>query len=182
MQKSSLLLVTWIVYTAVLSLIWFLRVGVAMTLLLAVIGSLIGFVLPILLDILLPKVMDGSAEANRSFATSVLKESAQQLQAGNLHAASAPRTPLRSYPLLLAYLGATVYVITSTQSWFGKGFVLGLGLSLVADLFFYRKNASLLRERWFSVFRTNLTDSELSLFVRISTVVFGILTVVAALA
>lgn len=173
-----MLIITWFVYVAVLSFIWFVRFHNPLSIVIAVIGSLAGFVLPIMLDVLLPRIIDGSAKADTSFAKDVLRASAYELKQGNVHSINVPRTPLRSYPLLFAYFVAAIFVITSTQNWFGKGFVLGLGISLVGDIFISRA-ATTLRERWFSVFRTNLTDLELGYFVWVVVGTFGLLSFLA---
>lgn len=181
MQKNTALIAGWIVFAAVLAVIWFLRLQSIPTVVFALLASLIGFVLPIFLDILLPKIMDGSAQTSTSFAKEVLQAGADQVKQGNIHQSDPPKTPLRSYPLLVAYIVASIFVITSTQNWFGRGFVMGLGFSLVGDIFFSR-NPITLRERWFSVFRTNLSDGELRYFVWITIASFGVLTLLAALA
>jgi hypothetical protein len=179
MQKNLGLVLSWVLYMLVLAIVWYLRLQSVMTVGIAGLGSLIGFLLPILLDVLLPKMMDGSATTSSAFAKDVLAQSAASLRAGNLHTASAPQTPLRSYPLLAAYMAAAFFVISSTQNWFGRGFVIGLGLSLVLDIFLSR-NPEILRERWFSVFRTNLSDRELSYFVWAVIAIFGLLTLFSA--
>lgn len=181
MQKNQKVLIAGILYIVLLSIVWYLRLQVIMTVALSLVGSIVGFLLPIVLDVLLPRMMDGSAKVDGTFAKDILHESADQLKQGNIHATNAPQTPLRSYPLLVAYFAAAIFVITSTQNWFGRGFVLGLGFSLVADIFFSRA-PGILRERWFSVFRTNLTDGELQYFVAIVIGAFALLSVFAAFA
>lgn len=180
MQKNTALAIGWIVYMAVLVTAWFLRTQDFVVISLALGGSFIGFLLPIVLDVLLPKMMDGSAVIGSDFAKGIVTESVQQIRQGNLSQNEVKKTPLRSYPLLLAYFAATIFIISSTQNWFGRGFVLGLGFSLIADIVVYRSSV-LLRDRWFSVFRTNLTDAELQYFVWIVVGVFGVLSVLSAL-
>lgn len=180
MRKNSILIVSWIAYIAILSVIWYLRFSTVLSVAFAVVGSAIGFLFPIVLDVLLPKIIDGSVKAETSFAKDVLQASADQLKQGNIHSTDAPETPLRSYPLLFAYFVAAIFVITSTQNWFGKGFVLGLGFSLVGDIFTSRVPMTL-RERWFSVFRTNLTDVELKYFVWVTVAAFGLISFLSAM-
>lgn len=179
MRKNSTLIVAWVLYVVILSVIWYLKLQNVLSVTLSIVGGFIGFVLPILLDVLLPKMMDGSAKVDTTFAKDILQASAYQLKQGNIHASNAPKTPLRSYPLLFAYFVAAVFVITSTQNWFGRGFVLGLGFSLVGDIYISRIPV-VLRERWFSVFRTNLSDLELRYFVWVVVGAFGLISLLAA--
>ncbi len=180
MQKSAILFLTWVLYTLILALLWFFRSHSVVNVGVAVAGSLIGFLLPVLLDVLLPKIVSGSAKADTDFAKEVLQESAEQMRQGNIHSETAPVTPLRSYPLLFGYLLAAIFVISSTSSWFGRGFVLGLGLSLVLDLLLSRKPVEYLKARWFSVFHANLSEKEFDYFVWVSAGVFVILTILSA--
>lgn len=179
MRKNSTLIVAWILYSVALSALWYLRVQNVVSVGLAVAGSLVGFLLPIVLDVLLPKIIDGSAKADTTFAKDILTASANQLKQGNVHSLDVTQTPLRSYPLLLAYFAATIFIITSTQNWFGRGFVLGLGFSLISDIYISRAPVSL-RDRWFSVFKTNLSDVELRYFTWIIIAVFGVISLIAA--
>ncbi|MEP7166872.1 MAG: hypothetical protein ABI758_02760 [Candidatus Woesebacteria bacterium] len=181
MQKNVVLFLGWILYTLVLSLIWYFRLGVPLTVGIAALGSFVGFVLPVFLDVLLPKIMAGDVKINTSTAKDVLQQGASQVRQGNLVPTNAPQTPLRSYPLLAGYFLTAFFVITSTNNFFGRGFVMGLGLSLMMDLFLYRHPLELLKERWFSVFHANLTEPEFDYFVYGAIGVFGILTVLSAI-
>ncbi len=180
MNKTAYLICAWPAFTLILSLLWYLRLNDFVIIGLAALGSLVGFLLPVFLDVLLPYMMTGSAKMDKTFATQVIRESLTQVKTGNLHNEQVISTPLRSYPLLFAYMFAALFVITSTQNWFGRGFVLGLGFSLVADIFFAR-DPLILRPRWFSVFHTNLSDVQLKYFVYITIGGFGVLTLLAIL-
>lgn len=57
---------------------------------------------------------------------------------------------------------------------------MGLGLSLMLDLFLSRRPIEALKERWFSVFHANLSEKEFDYFVFGVIGVFGFLTLLAA--
>jgi hypothetical protein len=180
MQKNVTLFLSWILYTLILSFIWYFRLGVLITVSLAALGSFIGFILPVFLDVLLPKIIGGDMKYDRATAKEVLQEGASQVRAGNMVPDVAPKTPLRSYPLLAGYFLTALFVITSTGNFFGRGFVMGLGLSLMLDLFLSRRPVEMLKERWFSVFHANLSEKEFDYFVFGVIGVFGLLTLLAA--
>lgn len=144
-----------------------------------VIGGLVGFLLSMVFDELVPRMVEGKANVNAEFAKQVLQSSAREIRQGNVYKSNVYGSPLRSYPLLVAYILAALLVITSSTNFFGKGVVLGIGLCLVLDLFLSRTPASYLRQRWFSVFRTNLSDRELQYFVWGVVGVFGVLTLLS---
>ncbi len=180
MQTKLLFFLTWAIYTGVLSLILFLRLQTLSGLLLQLAGSLIGLLLPLFIDVLLPRIQDGSAKPDITVAKDVLKQGTNTVLSGSIYHEGQEGSLLRSYPLLLGYFIAAFFVITSTQNWFGRGFVLGLGLFLVTDLYL-SKNPETLRKRWFSVFHTRLNDTELKYFVFASIGTFGILTLFSVL-
>jgi hypothetical protein len=98
---------------------------------------------------------------------------------GNLQNAQAPRTPLRSYPLLLSYLAIALLIMSSSHDLFPRGFIVGLGFSLMADLVLSRRPIEHLKDRWFSVFRANLSEKEFDYFIAIMTGAYALLTVIA---
>lgn len=168
-----------VLYTLVFSLVTYMRVTSPVIVGLTVVGLLIGFILPLFLDALIPRLMDGSAKASPGFAKDVLSQGAANVAQGNVYIESQKGSPLRSYPLLFGYVLAAIFVISSTQNWLGRGVVLGLGLSLVLDIVISR-NPTVLRARWFSIFHTRLNDKELEYFVWTVVVGFGLLTFLAA--
>ncbi len=179
MQKNVVLFLGWILYALVLSFLWYFRFHDFLIVGFAALGSLIGFVLPVFLDILLPRIMAGNIKMDMSSAKEVLQAGASQVRAGNMVPTTAPKTPLRSYPLLAGYFLTAFFVITSTGNFFGRGFVVGLGLSLMMDLFLSRRPIESLKERWFSVFHANLTEQEFDYFVFACLGVFAVLTILA---
>lgn len=181
MQKNVALFLGWVLYTLVLSLVWYFRFTDFLIVGLAALGSLIGFILPVFLDVLLPRMMAGGMKVDATLAKEVFREGASQVRAGNMVPTTAPKTPLRSYPLLAGYFMSAFFVITSTGNFFGRGFVMGLGLSLMLDLFLSRRPIEMLKERWFSVFHANLTEQEFDYFVYACLGVFAVLSILAIL-
>lgn len=178
MQKTAMFLLIGLLYTLLFSIATYLRSQTIIATGLTAAGLGLGFILPMFLDVLIPKLMDGSAKAERQFAQDMLKEGAANIVAGNVYTESQAGSPLRSYPLLFGYALAAIFVLTSTNNWFGRGVVLGLGFALVLDLVASRKPADYLRRRWFSVFHTRLTDQELQYFVWGCAGLFVILSVI----
>lgn len=84
-----------------------------------------------------------------------------------------------SYPFLFAFGLVALYVVTSTDSWFGRAMVLGMGIRLVADLFVSNRDKQILKQRWFTAFATRLSDTELDIFVYGTLALFILLTVIS---
>lgn len=180
MKHLTVYSIVWLLYVTGISLFsLFIKQVEFVFIVWSVIGSLVGFALPILLDVVLPHLISGSATPTKEFMGTVVQQSMTSVKQGNVYSASVPPTPLRSYPLLLGYAITALFVITSTQNYLGRGFVLGLGLSLVLDLWISKNPSSYLRQRWFSVFKTNLNDQELSFFVFGVVVIFSLFTIIA---
>lgn len=179
MRKNSLLFAGWIGLTAFMCLAWFLRSHPILQIGFSVVGSLIGFVLPVFLDILLPKFMTGHIDLNSSMAKDVLSQGVTQVREGHIQSDQAPKTPLRSYPLLLSYMAIALLIMSSSHDLFPRGFIVGLGFSLVADLVMSRRPIEHLKDRWFSVFHANLSDKEFDYFIAIMTGAYILITIVA---
>lgn len=84
-----------------------------------------------------------------------------------------------SYPFLFAFAAVAFYVVTSSESWFGRALVLGMGLRLVADLFISNRDKQILKQRWFTAFATRLSDGELNIFVYGTVALFIFITVLS---
>lgn len=181
MQKNFQLLLGWIVLAVLLSVVSYLKSHNLFAVGLLIAGSLSGVIIPVFLDILLPKIMKADTKINASMASDTLKEGMAVMKQGTIHSSGSVPTPLRSYPLLGAYVLSAFFIITSTGSYLGRGFVLGLGLSLVFDLWLSRRPIEYLKERWFSVFHANLSDKEFDYFVFGSLGIYGILVLLGIL-
>ncbi len=84
-----------------------------------------------------------------------------------------------SYPFLFAFGAVALYIATSSDNWFGKALVLGMGLRLVADLFISNRDKQILKQRWFTAFATRLSDMELDIFVYGTVALFVFITILA---
>lgn len=182
MKNHVVYFATWGLYISILSLLFFFIKDVQLFFLFSFItGSFLGFVIPIVLDVVLPMYMKGTATLSKETVQTVVEQTANQVKSGNVYDKNLMPTPLRSYPLLFGYFVMAVFIITSTSNWIGTGFVLGLGLYLALDLWFSKTPTDYLRKRWFSVFHTNLSDTELRYFVWGSIGGFGIITLLSVL-
>lgn len=125
-------------------------------------GSALGMLLPKLVTVI-AEIYFKSDEAHRSPLarfTALMWQDAYSL---------VPSTEMGqmiySYPFLFAYGVVALYVVTSSDGWFGKALVLGMALRFVCDLFVSNRDKQILKQRWFSAFAAKLSDVELDVFV-----------------
>lgn len=175
MQLKVRLLVVWALYSTLLIIgTGSYRGNIAQMVIIAL-GTLFGMLLPKLicaLSELLSQekvVLDGPTL--RTFAQTMVHDplvERPKTQTGQM---------IYSYPFLFAFALISLYIVTSSSVWFGKAVVLGMGLRLCIDIVMSGQDKTRLRERWFSIYQTRLSDSELSFFVYGSIVVWVALTI-----
>lgn len=175
MQLKARLFILWFLYAALL--IWgtgALPTNLPKAVLIAM-GSLFGMVLP--------KLVSAAAEVylvpqpGRSTFSRFFELFWQETH--TLMPSTKVGQLLYSYPFLFAFGIVALYVVTSTDSWFGRALVLGMGLRLVADLFVSNRDKQILKQRWFTAFATRLSDAELDVFVYGSLALFILLTIIS---
>lgn len=176
MKQSLHFLLPWILFSVLTTIVFFFKTTQVLYAGMILAGLTIGFIVPFFIDAITPKIVGKKLEVDAAMAKDALSEGTSELVAGHFYSDSQTASLLRSYPLLAGYWVAAVLVITSSTSIFGKGFILGLGLFLMIDLFLSREPA-ILKRRWFATFRTGFTDHELSYFVWVNIAVFSIFSV-----
>lgn len=173
MKQTLRFLLPWILFTLIITIVFFFKTSQISVTAMILAGLIVGFIVPFFIDAILPKISGKKLEVDASLAKDVLSQGASELVAGHFYSESQSGSLLRSYPLLGGYWVAAILVITSSTSFFGKGFILGLGLFLMIDLYLSREPADLKR-RWFSTFKTGFTDQELNYFVWGNIAVFAV--------
>ncbi|HSW89605.1 MAG TPA: hypothetical protein VLH19_01905 [Patescibacteria group bacterium] len=171
----------WILFTVVSTLLIFLRRSDLISAGLFALGVGIGFICSVLIDVLFPSSNGQIPAVSKEQVRQVISQTVSEVKTVGTYKQVQARNPLRSYPALAAYFVAAFFVISSTSSFLGRGVVLGLGLSLVTDLYISKTSLAGLRSRWFSLFPVNLSDSELVIFVWLVCGVFSVLSLIAVL-
>ncbi len=87
----------------------------------------------------------------------------------------------RSTIFILLLVPLSFFVITSTSGTLGKGFVLGLILGIVQEMWLLKKNENLFQSRFLSQLKKNLNSSQHELLVLIATGYFLLISVWSAL-
>ncbi|MBP9700648.1 hypothetical protein KBD71_05205 [Candidatus Woesebacteria bacterium] len=180
MKHTLRFLLPWILFTLVITIVFFFKTSQIITTVMILAGLIIGFILPLFIDAIIPKISGKKLEVDATLAKDVLTQGTSELVAGHFYSESQSGSLLRSYPLLGGFWVAAILVITSSTSMFGKGFILGLGLFLMIDLFLSREPATL-KQRWFSTFKTGFTDQELHFFVWGNIAVFAVFSLLTLL-
>lgn len=180
MKQSLRFLLPWFLFSAIITIVFFFKTSQLLSTGMILAGLIVGFIVPFFIDAMTPKISGKKLEVDASLAKDVLSQGTSELVAGHFYSESQTGSPLRSYPLLAGYWIAAVLVITSSTSIFGKGFILGLGLFLMIDLYLSREPATLKR-RWFSTFKTGFTDQELNYFVYGCIAVFAMFSLLTLL-
>lgn len=164
----------------IITIVFFFKTSQILSTVLILAGLIVGFIVPFFIDAISPKISGKKLEVDAALAKDVISQGSSELMAGHFYSESQSGSLLRSYPLLAGYWVAAILVITSSTSLFGKGFILGLGLFLMIDLFLSKEPATLKR-RWFSTFKTGFTDQELSYFVWGNIAVFAVFSLLTLL-
>ncbi len=142
---------------------------------LQLLGCVIGFLLMPLIEAVLVE-MDHEPQSLQGFL------SALRVTLGNPSSVSRPTHPslkaIYGYPFLFGFALVAAAVLFSGAAAIGRGVILGCALFFVLDVVVSSKDKQVLRSRWFSLFPTPLKDQELDVFVLLSIVVFGVLTLV----
>lgn len=176
MQLKARLFLLWIVYAALL--VWgagalpanFSKMG------LILLGSLLGMLLPKLVSVAAEMYLvpaPGKVSPVSRFFHLVWQDSYSLMPTTKMGQL------IYSYPFLFAFAVVSLYVVTSSESWFGRALVLGMGLRLIADLFVSNRDKGVLKQRWFTAFATKLSDAELDVFVYGSLAGFILLTILS---
>lgn len=139
------------------------------------IGCVIGFLIMPLIEAVLLE-MDHEPQSLGGFL------SALRMTLGNPSSVTRPVHPslkaIYGYPFLFGFALVAAAVLFSGAAAIGRGVILGCGLFFVLDVLVSSTDKQVLRARWFSLFPTPLKDKELDVFVLLSIVVFGVLTLV----
>lgn len=175
MRPKARLFLVWLAYAALLVLGSRVLPGNILSAVVIVLGSLLGMLLPKLVSIFSEVyLVPSSAASNSARIQNLFWQDSHSLipstKVGQM---------IYSYPFLFAFGAVALFVVTSTENWFGRAVVLGMGLRLSADLLVSNRDKQILKQRWFTTFSTRLTDSELDIFVYGNLALFLFLTIMA---
>ncbi len=84
----------------------------------------------------------------------------------------------RSATFILAYILLALFVITSSGSYIGMGIVLGIGLTLFAELYSCKDNPELFHQQFLSQLKRTLSQEEITKLVHAFGVTLLLLTLI----
>lgn len=87
----------------------------------------------------------------------------------------------RSTLFLLLLVPLSFFIVSSTSGTLGKGFVLGIVLGLVQEMWLLKKNVTLFQKRFLSQLKKSLDSSQTELLIIIATIYFLLISVWSAL-
>ncbi len=87
----------------------------------------------------------------------------------------------RSTLFLLLLVPLSFFVVSSTSGALGKGFVLGILLGLVQEMWLLKKNVILFQKRFLSQLKKSLDPSQIELLVIVATFYFLLISIWSAL-
>lgn len=166
MKLDFKLLGLWLAYTLLLILGTGAYRSEWLTIVMIVGGSVLGMALPKLINL---------------FSEHVLSRPEKIAQDAQVLVQATPGVDqlIHSYPFLFAFGAVSLYIITSSSSWFGKALVLSMGLRLMIDLYQSNQDKNVLHARWFGAFGAKLSPAEENIFVYGSMGIWVLLTILS---